>query len=501
MASNSFTPEKGKGLRRQALESGKTMSRKAKARLEAASISSSPLASPGGSRPGSRAPSRSNSRPPSRVPSTAGSSDGDDASDEHVDLDHHSDPTHLTENAFEELFEKLEDRDFFKGDSTHRLNTMKFYANSITGNYIRSEELRGRIEDLLPICVRCLKDGSSGALTVYALRAIAATVIICGDDEGTLFNQLKDSVENCVRDPASPVGQKAAIQALSTTTYFGGADYNETVSMMDMLLDIVESDGESIDALDQQEVVAAAIEEWAFLSTLIDTDVQLFSRALEAFGNQLESTSADVLEAAAQAIALIYEAAYSRKGPEDTIEISMEEADDDTKVASSYRHENWVRDYQYTNDNDQDILNKLKELSKSNFRHLKKDRRKELHALFRDVAHTSEHPWRGPHYSTAMNPDNFAYYGHRLRQSGMTIDRWWKLHRYAHLRRILQQGIEIHLEYDPAVRDALRNYLEAPSRFKQANEHGSDLDDDSDDVPSQPHMDHPSDEEDDSDDE
>lgn len=417
--------------------------------------------------------------------------------------DHTSDPSNLTETAFEELFDKLEDRDFSKSDSTYRLNTMKFYANSISGNYISSDELRGRIEDILPICVRCLKEGSSGALTVHALRAIAATVITCGDDEGTLFNELKDSLQNCVDDPASPVGQKAAIEALSATTYFGGADYSETESIMDMFLDIVESDGESVDSLDQQDVVASAIQEWAFLSTLITVDVQHFSRALEAFGNQLESTSGNVLESAAEAIALIYESAYTLKGPDDdSVEISMEEADDDSKVARSYRHQNWVHAYQYTNDNDYDIMSKLKELSKASFRHLKKERRKELHARFRDVTHTAEHPWRGPHYSTAMNADSFAFYGHRLRQSGLLVDRWWKLHRYDHLRRVLQHGIETHLDHNPAVRDALRKCLEAPSRFKQDGGHGTALLDHHDDgVPDQPDMEDPSDDEEDSDEE
>jgi hypothetical protein len=83
------TPEKKSNkmqLRRQALESGKTMSRKAKARLESASIASSPFASPGGSRSGSRAPSRNNSQPPSRVPSTAGSTDEEEADDDNLDM-------------------------------------------------------------------------------------------------------------------------------------------------------------------------------------------------------------------------------------------------------------------------------------------------------------------------------------------------------------------------------------------------------------------------------
>jgi hypothetical protein len=69
-------------LRRQALESRKTVSRKARARLDAGSGASSPGVSPTGSRAASRAASRTGSRVPSGAPSRHGSEDEEDGEDD-----------------------------------------------------------------------------------------------------------------------------------------------------------------------------------------------------------------------------------------------------------------------------------------------------------------------------------------------------------------------------------------------------------------------------------
>jgi hypothetical protein len=385
----------------------------------------------------------------------------------------------------------MEDRDFFKGSSKARVPVMSKYANSIADNFL-GEDKPDRLEDMLPICLRCVKEGSDGPSTIPALRAIAITAISCGEDDGALFSQLKDPVQTCARDQSSALGQAAAIRALSAITYFAGADFNEVTKMADWFREIVVTDGEEVDALDSVEVVAAAINEWAFLVTLLPADIGRLSSALDAFGDQLESNAPEVLGAAAEAIALIYETGYTLKGPDDSIDVPVELADIDDKVPSQYRRANWAHTHHFTNDNDYEIRSKMKELSKSPMRHVKKDIRKELHATFRDVSHSVEYPWRGPHFSTAMNADDFSFYGHRLRQGSMTVDRWWKLQRYAALKRTLQEGTGEHLRHNPAVYNALRNCLEAPSRFKQNSDRGTELlgEEDNDlDVPEQPTFD------------
>ena len=50
-------------------------------------------------------------------------------------------------------------------------------------------------------------------------------------------------------------------------------------------------------------------------------------------------------------------------------------------------------------------------------------------------------------------------------KSGLLIDRWWKLHRYNAIRRILQGGIRVHLEESASVAEALKEALMPPSRF------------------------------------
>lgn len=346
---------------------------------------------------------------------------------------------------------------------------MAMYANSIAENYLGNDK-PDRLEDMLSICLKCVREGSDGSSTVAALRAIAITAITVGDDDGATFSRLKDPVQGCARDNSSTAGQTAAIRAVSAITYFGGADFQEITQMTAWLLEIIVSDGEQIDAVDNPEVVAAAIQEWTFLTTLLPVDVGRYSSALEAFGDQLQSNAPEVLSAAAEAIATLHEAAYTLRQPHEMAEVSLETIEADDKVAYQYRRAHWTHAHQYTNENDDEIASQMKELSKSPMRHVKKDYRKELHATFRDVAHTLEYPWRGPHFSTAMNDENYEFYGHRLRQCNMTIDRWWKLARFASIKRILQDGMGEHLRHNSAVKEALRDVLEAPSRFKQTGD-------------------------------
>ncbi|KAF2665323.1 hypothetical protein BT63DRAFT_61787 [Microthyrium microscopicum] len=501
--SHNINPEKKSGknqLRRQALESGKTLSRKAKARLESASIASSPFASPGGSRAGSRAPSRNNSAPPSRVPSNAGSTDGDEADEDNLEVSSNSFSVDSTDAAFTQLFSSLEDRDFWKGDSQHRVALIRRYANSIANSYSILDDKHDKLRDMMPILLRCIKEGSAGTCTEYALRALAITVIVIGDYDGELFMELKDPLQICMYDTASAVGQKAAVQAMSAITFFGGADYQEVSSFMELLLDIVESDGEQVEALDEASVVASAIQEWAFLSTLVTVDVNQFSRALEAFGAQLESNAPSVIQAGAEAIALIYESAYTLKTSGDEVEVSAQDEEEDSKVHPTYRKANWAHTHTFRNDNDYAIREQLKILTKTPLRHVKKDLRKDLKNRFRDVLHALDYPWRGPHYSTAMEAESGDHYGHRMYMGGMVIDRWWKLIRYVTVRRTLQHGVEAQAADNPAVQDALRNCLEAPSRFRNVSHTGHALLDREyeEHVPQQPNYDDlPSDEDED----
>ena len=81
-----------------------------------------------------------------------------------------------------------------------------------------------------------------------------------------------------------------AIHALGVAAFFGGASEDEMEDIMTYLLDVIESDGLSIDAHDEGTVVTAALEAWGLLATEVQDLETATEAAIEAFVDQLESS-------------------------------------------------------------------------------------------------------------------------------------------------------------------------------------------------------------------
>lgn len=126
----------------------------------------------------------------------------------------------------------------------------------------------------------------------------------------TIYEAASSPLKHTISDSASVASKTAAVHALGACTFYGGASEDEILENMSYFLDIVSSDGETISALDAPEPVTAALEEWGFLSTLID-DLSLESEeAIETFTDQLSSSDPAVQIAAGENIALLYEKSY-----------------------------------------------------------------------------------------------------------------------------------------------------------------------------------------------
>jgi Interferon-related developmental regulator (IFRD) len=488
-------------LRRQAmdhrkkLESSKTVSRKAKARLETST--SSPILSAQNSRPTSRAPSRTashggagDSRPGSQHGSAPGSTQGSRAASPSGSATLHSsavpseesddfDDTGEISGGIEHFVETMKDRDFFKGSSETRAQVLRSYANMLcqTG----AEDSEDQLEEMVPILIRCIhKD--SGDTARHALRAIAATSIIC-ENINNLFTSVRESIMKCLIEAESAEVKVSALQTFGATAFFGGASSDQVETTMGFLMHVVQSDGEYVDETDNAEVVCTAIDQWAFLSTLLEPDETTFHIAVEAFSEQLDSSAPEVLLAAANAIGLLSEQQYvPRKldawnkpvgSAEDRAELATNDPDHDLEAAllPKYQQWAWSREYAIFQGLDAEVRSKVREIAASSMRKTRKDVRRELHAVARDVLHTLEHPWRGPRFSTALVGEGEGgqkWLGHRLVKSGLVIDRWWKLHRYNAIRRVLQGGIQVHLEGSSSVAEALRDELMPTSRFRKS---------------------------------
>lgn len=244
-----------------------------------------------------------------------------------------------------------------------------------------------------------------------------------------------------------------AIHTLSAAAIFGGASDGEIQEIMDDLLEIVESDGSSIEAADSGEVVAAACEAWGFLATSIDDMEDKTETAMDAFVEQLESSDVSVQVAAGENIALLFEKSYTARETDDG-PASEEEDEEGFPIDASF-----VKRYDVYRQKNQ-LKHTLSQLASESSRRIAKKDRKVLHTNFSDILNTVEYPSRGPRYQNAINEETGRRYGSRMvvrihKTGTMKIDAWWKLHRLQALRRVLGGGFVVHYEHNEVVFDSL----------------------------------------------
>lgn len=251
--------------------------------------------------------------------------------------------------------------------------------------------------------------------------------------------------------------QVNAIHCLGLAAFLGGAGEDEIKDIMTLLLEVVESDGASLDAQDNGNVVTAALEVWGLLATDLDDLEDETEAAAEAFVEQLESSDANVQIAAGENIALLYEKSYTEQEEDEDVQQGPEDEDHPEYVKGGQR---MVKRYQVYR-NQPKLLATLDELATVSSRRISKKDRKTLHSSFTDVRNSVEKPSRGPGYSTAIDQESGRAYGAgrmkvRINRSlEVRIDKWWKLIRLNALRRALQGGFAYHFEHNEMVSSAL----------------------------------------------
>ncbi len=286
-------------------------------------------------------------------------------------------------------------------------------------------------------------------------KALAMTFITSPSDQ--IYEAACTPLERTISESSSVASKTAAIHALGTCTFYGGASDHEILDNMAYLLTIIASDGHFINAPDEPDPVTAALEEWGFLATLIDDLSEDSEEAVETIAEQLNSTHPEVQIAAGENIALLYEKSYKLLTDEDTLvdypdTDIVSDPDEDTtlpKLARIYTA------YRRTDT----LLTTLAALAAKSTHRLSKKDQKSLRANFSDILNSVEYPARGPRYRNAVSKEGKTYGSRmvvRIHQDGvMRIDKWWKLHRLQALRRVLQGGFLGHYERNEVVFESL----------------------------------------------
>ncbi|KAK3493847.1 interferon-related developmental regulator-domain-containing protein [Neurospora crassa] len=448
-------------LRKKALlESGKTVSRKARARPEAPRSSGtlspgngSPASSRPGSRPGSRAPSTAGSRAGSRVPSEdeASEYDFDDAmtissansiTGEDVDED---DTSNTWPERLQDRIAELQDRK--RSSVQGREATLKAYTH-ILKHHFAQKYIEKNISDIHAALLRSIRSGSSDQERLLALQALAVTILNYPSD--AIFDHVWSALKVACEDGEEDKIKVEAINAISIAVSLGGGSSSAAEEVLDFLLEIIESDGQSVGAPDNGNVVAAALQAWGFVASYMDDLSVQRDQAMEAFMEQLDSTDSDVQIGAGVNIALLFEAA--RNDEEETGESS---------------------DLQY---NQHRIMTRMAEIVRDSSKAVSKLNRKQLKTNFQSII-TSLERGLGPGYSTAgrssANPhtggsrmesgaggeDGFVEFGYReklrIHNQILIIDTWSAHARMETLKTVLGGGLATQYIENPAVREVL----------------------------------------------
>ncbi|TKX23523.1 hypothetical protein C1H76_4593 [Elsinoe australis] len=427
-------------LRRQALESGKTVSKKAKSRQVSGSNSKSASqnVSPEGSKVTSRVASRN-------------------VSD---DEDNFSDETNFSTHSIDEMITSPDDMETQKDAWRAHLNIqieniLNRKRSSVEGREIAlavfsrilmlrfaQEEISNRLGELATAILKSATSGGSDTESILALKALALMLIT--EPSEHLYDMLADPVRKIIQDSQSMQAKVAAIHAMGVIAFYGGASSEEIEDIMSFFFEIIESDGTSVEADDEGDVVAAALEEWGFLATQLEDLEDISPESVEAFMEQLDSGETNVQIASGENIALLYEKSFTElEEDEDPSEAYLDSDDEETqkngpKMVKRYnvsRQEHLLRQ-------------KLKDLSNISSKRVSKRDRRSLHSNFADILSSVQHPIRGPRYNSAMDEDGRTYGSQMTVKIGTTgvlrIRTWEQLHRLNALRRILQGGFLTH---------------------------------------------------------
>ncbi|KAK3685867.1 interferon-related developmental regulator-domain-containing protein [Podospora appendiculata] len=452
-------------LRKKALlESGKTLSRKARS-----NPSDSPNGSPGSSRPGSQANSRAASRVNSQANSRAGSryasedegmsepgfddgipknlnragyvdsvSDDDDESlDEDEDED---DQGNVWIDRLQHRVAELKDRK--RSSVQGREKTLAAYLHIIRYHFAQ-RQIESQLPDIIPALLRSVKTGSSTEEVSLALLCLAVTILTCPSEN--FFDNVSSAVMTVCKDSKQERVKVTAVHTLSVAVAFGGGSVDAATEIRDFFLEVVESDGKSVKADDSAAVVTAALKAWAFLATQLEWDdlSSQSDQAMEVFIDQLDSTDSNVQINAGTNLALLFEAARDH-----------EEETGDKINLQHYQHK---------------ILARLAEISRDNPKSVSKKERRDLRANVASII-TSLERGKGPNYSTAswagINPHTGGENAHNqageefgyrqkigLRNQVVVVETWSLSVIAETLRVLLGGGLTEHLERNLNVKE------------------------------------------------
>lgn len=123
------------------------------------------------------------------------------------------------------------------------------YSRILAACYAKTQ-INSRKNEIIDSCLRSIKSGRTEKESLEAVRALALTIITDPDDE--IYDKVTPTFKRVIVDHENMLVKKNVIHTLGAAAFYGGATVSEVESIMEFLLEIVESDGHSAGAGDMQ---------------------------------------------------------------------------------------------------------------------------------------------------------------------------------------------------------------------------------------------------------
>lgn len=331
------------------------------------------------------------------------------------------------------LAEELQDRKNNQTDTRELL--LSHYVKTVRNHYDHElESFDDHSEELIGAFLRGANRGATSRERSLSLEAyyLTASIADISKPESTLI-----LLKQIINDDDDEECQIQAMYALCLTVIYYGASKDEVYDYLDYLVEIMQTNGDSINALDKDGVMAAAFRCWAFAATHVDIWQQA-DYAMDAIVDKLDSTDVEIQTIASECIALIFEASRAHEDEEG-------------------------EPFQLPYD-PQRISGRISNLTKVSVKSRSRTDRRDLRESLRSVS-TSLDRGVGPYYSTVVDQDTGKELGYRYKlkrrdavgtQYQAPIESWHFFHRVSFMRVIFRSGLERHFQYDnPVLSDCL----------------------------------------------
>ncbi|KAF3760577.1 hypothetical protein M406DRAFT_63784 [Cryphonectria parasitica EP155] len=332
-----------------------------------------------------------------------------------------------------------------KMSNQEREDMLRSYLHLVR-HYFAQSEIQDSMDDLVLGLVRAVKSGGSPTERALAVKALAVT-ILTNPTESVLDRHISALTSTVEQDDESEEVKIAALYTLATAAMYGDGSIPAAEDMLQYMITIVESDGHTAAAPDSAGIVVAALKSWGFIAAHLEDLSDQSEQAMEAFVEQLDSNDAYVQTASGTNIALLFESA--RELEEESGE-KMNFQYDPRRLAQQMR----------------DISRDARGMSKRDKRHLKSD--------FSSIA-TGLERGKGPGYSTAGRPtsnpnkggsmvnsahgDDLNEFGYRetifVGKQKVTIDSWALSAKIELMRIVLAGGFPTHLTHNKTIKEML----------------------------------------------